>query len=74
MSDVTVTRSSDAPLITIKADGGSRRERGAAIGATIRQLRRDGLTLECYHTSYDEVWGFLPRTEMKYRITNAKES
>lgn len=58
----------DAPLVTITADGGSRRERGARIGAAVRKLQATGVTLIRYHLAYDELWGFQSRTTASYRI------
>lgn len=64
MSSIEVTQSSHG--VYIRAYGGNRRERGAAIGVEVRRLRQDGLKLKRYHTSYSETYGFQTLTECKY--------
>lgn len=67
-SYTSVSRADWAPLLFIRAYGGTRRERGASIAAAVRRLKRDGVTLERYHTSYDEAYGFQTLTETRYRV------
>lgn len=53
----------------IEADGGTRRERGARIGAAVRRMKAAGLAVEKVSVRYDEGYGFLPRTTARYRVT-----
>lgn len=56
-------------IVTIDAVSGTRRERGAKIGAAVRRMRAAGLTVEKISTHYDEAYGFLARTTARYRTT-----
>lgn len=58
-----------ANIVSLEADGGTRRERGATIGAAVRRLKADGSTVEKISTHYDEAYGFLSRTTCRYRVT-----
>ena len=53
------------PLVHITAIGGTRRERGAAIAATVRNY---GKPLRRYHISYSETYGFQTATYTRYEI------
>jgi hypothetical protein len=52
--------------VHITAYGGTRRERGAAIAAAVRNY---GKTLRRYHISYSETYGFQSATYARYEIT-----
>jgi hypothetical protein len=70
MATIEVSQSPTA--VYIRAYGGTRRERGAAIGIEVRRLRQDGYVLARYHTSYSETYGFQTLTESVYtKETNA---
>lgn len=58
-----------ADIVSLEADGNSRRERGATIAAAVRRLKADGSTVEKISTHYDEAPGFLARTTVRYRVT-----
>lgn len=59
-------------IVDLQADGGTRRERGARLGALVRRYEREhGVKLTRLHIGYDEVYGFLPRTYARYK---AKEN
>lgn len=70
MYPTTVTVSEDG-LVEVRAYGGSRASRGCKIGNAIRRLRLGG-SLECYHRSYDEAYGFTTMSIAKYRVAVAK--
>jgi len=53
--------------VRVRAVGGTRRERGSATGALIRNLPGKW---EKYHTSYSETYGFLTCTYTNYRCAN----
>lgn len=59
MSDVEMSQSDD--FLYVRAYGGTRRQRGAAIAVAIR-----GLRLRHVYTSYSETYGFQTLTEIKY--------
>jgi hypothetical protein len=65
--------SEDSDLfVTIVCDGGSnsRRARASAVSALCRRLESErGIRLARIHTSRDEVYGFLSRTKIRYRVT-----
>lgn len=57
-------------IITVEADGNSRRERGASIAAVVRRYKAAGNTVQMIgKPSYDEMHGFLHRTTVRYRVT-----
>jgi|GEM_PF-5648222 len=65
-SDVTVHVGADTVLIECR--GGSRRQRGAALGAAVRKLPDD---FRMTHIGYDEVYGFQSMTYARYdRVTD----
>lgn len=69
MSDVTVRPHSGGRMVDIEARGGTRRERGAAIGAA---ARRDFATrLKLVHISHSETPGFLEATYARYKVVQA---
>lgn len=47
----------------VTARGGTRRERGSAIGAAVR-----GRSVELISRSYSETYGFLSATYVTYRV------
>lgn len=56
--------------VTFSADGGKRRSRGAVIAGLIRDYKKEhGVRLELVSRSYDEMYGFLSRTSIRYWIT-----
>jgi hypothetical protein len=56
-------------MIEITAKGGTRRERGSAIAAYVRNRSE---TFERYHISYSETYGFLSATYARYLIVGSK--
>lgn len=54
--------------VEIRARGGNRRQRGAVVGAVVRQLRKEGKTVTRYHVAYSETYGFQTMTEAYYKI------
>lgn len=58
-----------ANIVSLEADGGTRRERGAKIAAAVRRLKADGSTAEKISTHYDEAYDFPARTTVRYRVT-----
>lgn len=62
-SEVHVYDYQTSPHIEISAEGGTRRERGAAIAAAVRNYPHN---LTRYHISYSETYGFQSATYAKY--------
>lgn len=56
----------DKYVLYVTARGGSRRERGAAIGAVVRRMRREGAGLQRGSTGYSETYGFNTGTYARY--------
>jgi hypothetical protein len=56
-------------MTEVVAKGGTRRERGAAIAAYVRQYPQ---RLDRYHISYSETYGFLSATYTRYTIVGSK--
>lgn len=56
-------------LVEITARGGTRRERGAEIGAAVRKHPK---RLERFSVTYSETYGFLSATYAKYLIVGSK--
>lgn len=63
-SDISVGEVADTEIVDIEARGGSRRQRGAAIGAHARKFP-GGLTR--IHVHYSETYGFQTATYARYR-------
>lgn len=61
VSSVSIEESGD--YLRITARGGTRRERGAAIGAAVRGRRVKRLSI-----SYSETYGFLSATYARYEV------
>lgn len=57
-------------LVEIVARGGTRRQRGAAIGAHVRA--HADLGLQRYHISYSETYGFNTATWARYNVTKGE--
>jgi hypothetical protein len=74
MSYETAVISTPDGLVEVRAYGGNRRQRGAKIGAEVRRQAAAGRTLECYHRSYDEAYGFMPMSLAKYRVLAKPDS
>lgn len=53
--------------LKVRATGGTRRQRGSATGALVRNLPGKWVK---YHTSYSETYGFLSATYTNYRCEN----
>lgn len=68
MSEVSAEayRDGDTEVLFVRATGGTRRERGSAIGALIRN--RPGKWVR-YQINYSETDGFLSCTYARYRCT-----
>lgn len=56
-------------VVIMDADGGTRRERGARLGAAVRRMKAAGMTVERVYVGYDEFYGFQTRTTARYRVT-----
>lgn len=61
VSDVQVDAT--AGMMWVTARGGTRRQRGSAIGAVVR-----GRTVERIHIRYSETYGFQTATYITYRV------
>lgn len=62
MSELRVDHPAESTIALVSARGGTRRERGAVIGAWVR--KNPGVLLVA--TSYSETYGFLTCTYMRY--------
>lgn len=59
----------DKRMIEVQATGGTRRERGAAIAAYVRNRPE---RLDRFHIGYSETHGFLAATYTRYTILGSK--
>lgn len=74
MSDISseIYRDGDSEVLSVRATGGTRRERGSTIGALIRSDKRGGWVR--FHLSYSETNGFLSCTYAMYRRPILKQA
>lgn len=66
--ETVTTTSADGWWVEIRAYGGNRRSRGSKIAAEVRRQARAGVTLKCYHRSYDDPAGFQSMSLAKYKV------